>query len=48
MFRSSKDVGIDKLLKKLTCVQLGLLCGPSGVGKSSLVKYLLPKRNLWI
>ena len=40
--------GIDQLFKKLDTVNLGILCGPSGVGKSSLVKYLLPKKKISI
>ncbi len=34
--------GIASLYKKLETIQLGVLCGPSGVGKSSLINYLLP------
>ncbi len=34
--------GIDMLARKLEKMKLAVLCGPSGVGKSSLINYLLP------
>ncbi len=40
--------GIQQFEKKLSSIDLGLLCGPSGVGKSSLIKYLLPKQLISI
>ncbi len=38
--------GIDSLKKQLECSRLSILCGPSGVGKSSLLKYLLPQASI--
>ncbi|AAP99065.1 MULTISPECIES: ribosome small subunit-dependent GTPase A [Prochlorococcus] len=38
--------GIQKLSARLKSMKLGVLCGPSGVGKSSLINYLLPKISI--
>tara|TARA_Y100001968_G_scaffold154219_1_gene140868 strand:- start:2871 stop:3812 length:942 start_codon:yes stop_codon:yes gene_type:complete len=38
--------GIDALLNNLRSTQLAVLCGPSGVGKSSLINYLLPNQSI--
>ncbi len=38
--------GIDGLHNKLDTCKLVVLCGPSGVGKSSLINYLLPKQSI--
>ncbi len=38
--------GISKLLEKLKDSQLAILSGPSGVGKSSLVNYLVPNASV--
>ena len=38
--------GIDQLLDKLRLVKLSVLCGPSGVGKSSLINYLIPGKSI--
>ena len=40
--------GINALLKKLKTAKLSVLCGPSGVGKSSLLSYLLPDESIAI
>ncbi|WP_269622077.1 ribosome small subunit-dependent GTPase A [Prochlorococcus marinus] len=37
------DLGKKNFLTRLHQVKLGVLCGPSGSGKSSLINYLLPK-----
>ena len=38
--------GADLLLERLKASQLVVLCGPSGVGKTSLINYLLPSYSL--
>ncbi len=38
--------GIDPLLTRLKSSNLSVLCGPSGVGKSSLLKYILPDQPI--
>ncbi len=38
--------GISKLLDKLRLLKLSVLCGPSGVGKSSLINYLVPGMSI--
>ena len=38
--------GLDLLLAKIKSFKLSVLCGPSGVGKSSLINFLLPKKSL--
>ncbi len=38
--------GISTLIKKLDSIKLGFLCGPSGVGKTSLLNYLIPRISL--
>tara|TARA_Y100001968_G_scaffold304691_1_gene319916 strand:- start:654 stop:1577 length:924 start_codon:yes stop_codon:yes gene_type:complete len=38
--------GIDLFLNKLRSTRLAVLCGPSGVGKSSLINYLLPQESI--
>ncbi len=38
--------GIDSLVEKFRSSYLSVLCGPSGVGKSSLLNYLLPNASL--
>ncbi len=38
--------GIDSLLSKMHTFKLSVLCGPSGVGKSSLINLLLPNQTL--
>ncbi len=38
--------GIEALRSKLQTTQLAVLCGPSGVGKSSLINFLLPKEKV--
>ncbi len=40
--------GIDMFLSRLNKSTLSVLCGPSGVGKSSLLKYLMPSENIRI
>ncbi len=40
--------GIQDLIDKLKSSKLSLLCGPSGVGKTSLLKYILPDQSLRI
>ncbi len=37
------NFGIDLLISKLKSSKLSVLCGPSGVGKTSLINYLLPE-----
>jgi len=41
-----KFLGIDSLINKLYCSKLSVLCGPSGVGKSSLLNNLIPDRSI--
>lgn len=41
-----QGIGIDHLLTELRSMRLAVLCGPSGVGKSSLINYLLPKESI--
>tara|TARA_Y100001968_G_C19395038_1_gene737771 strand:- start:492 stop:1430 length:939 start_codon:yes stop_codon:yes gene_type:complete len=38
--------GIEVLLRKLKSTYLSVLCGPSGVGKSSLINYMLPDQSI--
>ncbi len=38
--------GIDIFYNKINSMKLGVLCGPSGVGKSSLINYLLPQKSI--
>ena len=38
--------GISFLLNELRSTRLAVLCGPSGVGKSSLINYFLPKVSI--
>ena len=38
--------GIEQLLHKLRLAKLSVLCGPSGVGKSSLINYLNPDKSV--
>ncbi len=38
--------GIDLLLNRLKSSELSVLCGPSGVGKSSLINRYLPSENI--
>ncbi len=38
--------GLEDLREYLMKASLSVLCGPSGVGKSSLINYLLPKASL--
>ena len=46
---SVKDMeGINLLLNILRHSELSVLCGPSGVGKSSLLNYLLPDQSISI
>tara|TARA_B100001250_G_scaffold55831_1_gene43178 strand:+ start:294 stop:1241 length:948 start_codon:yes stop_codon:yes gene_type:complete len=40
--------GIDYLINQLKSKQLSVLCGPSGVGKSSLINFLKPELSLSI
>ncbi len=40
--------GIDQFLNKLTSMKIAVLCGPSGVGKSSLLNFILPNESLTI
>ncbi len=40
--------GIDSLFKKLKSSNLSVLCGPSGVGKSSLINTLIPNQSIYI
>ena len=40
--------GIELLLRKLKSTYLSVLCGPSGVGKSSLINHMLPKEAIRI
>ncbi len=40
--------GIEAFIKQRKNCQLSVLCGPSGVGKSSLLHYLLPKEKISI
>ena len=41
-------VGIDSLINHLKASKLAVLCGPSGTGKSSLLKYILPQQPITI
>ena len=43
---SAAGTGIDALRQRLAGAQLSVLCGPSGVGKSSLLNQLLPGLEL--
>ena len=43
---SAAGMGIDALRKRLAGAQLSVLCGPSGVGKSSLLNQLCPDLQL--
>ncbi|KGG13373.1 MULTISPECIES: ribosome small subunit-dependent GTPase A [Prochlorococcus] len=38
--------GMDDLISELNNISIGVLCGPSGSGKSSLINYLLPKAGI--
>lgn len=38
--------GIGLLVKKLKLSRLSVFCGPSGVGKTSLINFLLPEKSL--
>ncbi len=38
--------GIDVLSKYLSTIEIGVFCGPSGVGKSSLLNHLIPNKNI--
>ena len=38
--------GIELFLTQLKSTRLSVLCGPSGVGKSSLINYILPQLSL--
>ncbi len=38
--------GFNQLLDKFRLVKLSVLCGPSGVGKSSLINYLVPGTSI--
>ena len=38
--------GLDVWLNQIKLTKLAVLCGPSGVGKSSLLNYLLPKASI--
>ncbi len=40
--------GISVLLEKIRKSQLAVFCGPSGVGKSSLINYLLPELSITV
>ncbi len=39
-------IGIDCLLQKLKSAKLSVFSGPSGVGKSSLLNYLIPEKTI--
>jgi len=41
-----KNIGVDLLINKFQKTQLSVLAGPSGVGKTSLINYLLPSLSL--
>ena len=43
---SASGTGIDALRERLSTAQLSVLCGPSGVGKSSLLNQLRPDLQL--
>ena len=43
---SATGAGIDALRQRLAAAQLSVLCGPSGVGKSSLLNQLRPDLQL--
>jgi len=38
--------GLDILMNQITSTQLAVFCGPSGVGKSSLLNYFLPNQSI--
>ncbi len=38
--------GLNDLLSKLKETQLSVICGPSGVGKTSLLNYMIPDKGL--
>jgi len=40
------NIGMNELKEKLYKCQMSVLCGPSGVGKSSLINYLIPNSNV--
>ena len=40
------EEGIDELISKIETFKLAVLCGPSGVGKTSLINFLLPNKYL--
>ena len=40
--------GMDHLLSQIKQMPLSVFCGPSGVGKSSLLKFFLPKESIEI
>jgi len=43
---SHTGMGLDTLRSQLACQPLSVLCGPSGVGKSSLLNALIPQLEL--
>jgi ribosome biogenesis GTPase len=45
---SQTGMGLDTLRSQLACQPLSVLCGPSGVGKSSLLNALIPQLELRI
>ena len=42
------EEGISELRSNISLTKLSVICGPSGVGKSSLINKLLPKENITI
>ncbi|WP_320663552.1 ribosome small subunit-dependent GTPase A [Prochlorococcus sp. MIT 1223] len=48
LFSTITGMGTVDLLNKLKLSKLSVLCGPSGVGKSSLIKLLLPDKSISI
>ena len=43
---TKNETGVKKLINKLESFNISVLCGPSGVGKTSLINYLLPEKSL--